>query len=99
MCQSVSFGIQMGIVKFEQLVYLFESCLLIPHRHLSGGLSREGNASKLKHFIFEAHDVRASHRAHVRTSKMKGIFDHVLQKQLATNVIKSQHHRKATVCI
>ena len=46
-----------------------------------------------KHFIFEADDVRASHRAHVITSKIKRIF--VLQKQLTTNGIKSQHHRKA----
>ena len=28
-----------------------------------------GNASKLKHFIYEADDVRASHRAHVNSSK------------------------------
>ena len=56
-----------------------------------------GNNSKLKSFIFEADDVRASHWVHVKTSKIKRIFDHVLQKQLATNGIKSQHHRKATV--
>ena len=51
----------------------------------------------MKHFIFEADDIRTSHRDHVETSKMKGILDHVLQKQLATNGIKSQLHRKATV--
>ena len=47
--------------------------------------------------IFEADDVRASHRANVNASKTKRIFDHLLQKQPATNGIKSQHHRKATI--
>ena len=62
---------------------------------ISGGLSREmlQNWSTL----FFKRMMSEPPIEPVKISKMKRIFDHVLQKQLTTNGIKSQHHMKATV--